>query len=85
MVVGGGECIDGGGVCGRVVGMCGRVVGCVGGWYRPMAKDCVGTLRNTAAVTSVLLPPSPPLPSPPLPPFPSLPFLSFPPRCSSPC
>ena len=27
-----------------------------------MAKDCVGTLRNTAAVTSVLLPPSP-LPS----------------------
>ena len=73
MVVGGGECIGegggdmwkSGGVCGRVVGMCGRVVGYVGGWYRPMAKDCVGTLRNTAAVTSVLLPPSPPLPSPP--------------------
>ena len=42
-------------------GVCGRVVGCVGGWYRPMAKDCVGTLRNTAAVTvsSSLHPPSP--------------------------
>ena len=61
MVVGGGECIDGGGVCGRVVGICGRVVRCVGGWYRPMAKDCVGTLRNTAAVTvsSSLHSPSP--------------------------
>ena len=80
---GGGDVWKSGGVCGRVVGICGRVVGCVGGWYRPMAKDCVGTLCNTAAVTSVLLPPSPPLPSPPLPspplpPFPSLPFLSFP-------
>ena len=64
---GGGDVWKSGGVCGRVVGMCGRVVGCVGGWYRPMAKDCVGTLRNTAAVTSVLLPPSPPLPSPPSP------------------
>ena len=42
------ECmVVGCGVCGRVVGMHGRVVGCVGGWYRPMAKDHVSTHRNS--------------------------------------